>query len=85
MLCLGFVASAGTPGRAEEPGASGGLVINDQEYLEMPGLKLTVWQAQRLWGVDQPTCEAVIERLTEARFLARTRDGAVVLRASTSV
>ena len=55
------------------------------EFLEMPGLKLTVWQAQRLWGVDQPTCEAVIERLTEARFLARTRDGAVVLRASTSV
>ena len=55
------------------------------EFLEMPGLKLTVWQAQRLWGVDQPTCEAVIEALTEARFLARTRDGAVVLRASTSV
>ncbi len=55
------------------------------EFLEMPGLKLTVWQAQRLWGVDQPTCEAVIEELTEARFLARTRDGAVVLRASTSV
>ena len=55
------------------------------EFLEMPGLKLTVWQAQRLWGVDQPTCEAVIARLTEARFLARTRDGAVVLRASTSV
>jgi Fic family protein len=55
------------------------------EFLEMPGLKLTVWQAQRLWGVDQRTCEAVIEELTEARFLARTRDGAVVLRASTSV
>jgi Fic family protein len=53
------------------------------EFLEMPGLKLTVWQAQRLWGVDQPTCEAVIDELTEARFLARTRDGAVVLRSST--
>lgn len=52
------------------------------EFLEMPGLKLTLWQAQRLWGVDQPTCEAVIEELTEARFLVRTRDGAVVLRSS---
>jgi hypothetical protein len=54
------------------------------EFLEMPGLKLTVSQAQRLWGFDRPTCEAVIERLTEAQFLLRTRDGAVVLRAATS-
>ena len=23
------------------------------EYLEMPGLKLTLAQAQRLWGLDQ--------------------------------
>lgn len=54
------------------------------EFLEMPGLKLTVPQAQRLWGFDRRTCEAVIEELTEARFLSRTRDGAVVLRAATS-
>lgn len=54
------------------------------EFLEMPGLKLTVPQAQRLWGVDRHTCEAVIHELTESRFLARTRDGAVVLRAATS-
>jgi hypothetical protein len=54
------------------------------EFLEMPGLKLTVPQAQRLWGVDRRTCEAVIEELTETRFLSRTRDGAVVLRAATS-
>jgi hypothetical protein len=50
------------------------------EFLEMPGLKLTVSQAQRLWGMDQPTCEALIDELTESRFLARTRDGAFVLR-----
>lgn len=54
------------------------------EFLEMPGLKLTVPQAQRLWGFDRHTCEAVIEELTEARFLSRTRDGAVVLRAATT-
>jgi hypothetical protein len=54
------------------------------EFLEMPGLKLTVSQAQRLWGVDRGTCEAVIADLTEARFLCRTRDGAVVLRAATT-
>ncbi|HSK11223.1 MAG TPA: hypothetical protein VK911_16690 [Vicinamibacterales bacterium] len=54
------------------------------EFLEMPGLKLTVPQAQRLWGVDRHTCEAVIEELTASRFLARTRDGAVILRAATA-
>jgi hypothetical protein len=54
------------------------------EFLEMPGLKLTIPQAQRLWGIDRMTCEAVIETLMEARFLLRTRDGAVVLRAATT-
>lgn len=52
------------------------------EFLEMPGLKLTVSQAQRLWGMDRSTCEALIDELTESRFLSRTRDGAVVLRAT---
>jgi hypothetical protein len=52
------------------------------QFLEMPGLKLTVAQAQRLWGIDRATCEAVIEELTACRFLARTRDGAFVLRAA---
>jgi hypothetical protein len=43
------------------------------EYLEMPGLQLTVKQAQRLWGLDEETCEHVLEFLLEARFLVRTR------------
>jgi len=52
------------------------------EFLEMPGLKLTVPQAQRLWGVDRKTCEGLIEELMASRFLSRTRDGAVVLRSA---
>jgi sulfite reductase beta subunit-like hemoprotein len=48
------------------------------EFLEMPGLKLTTRQAQQLWGIDRATCEALIEELTACRFLARTRDGAVI-------
>jgi len=52
------------------------------EFLEMPGLKLTVAQAQRLWGMDRSTCEALIEHLTTARFLAWTHDGAVIQRAT---
>jgi Fic family protein len=52
------------------------------EYLEMPGLRLTRAQAQRLWGVDARTCEQLLSALTETRFLARTKDGAFVLSAS---
>jgi hypothetical protein len=50
------------------------------EFSEMPGLKLTTAQAQRLWAIDPPTCERVINSLTESGFLVRTRDGAVVVR-----
>ena len=30
------------------------------EYIEMPGLRLTVAQAQRLWGLDRAVCDAVL-------------------------
>jgi hypothetical protein len=48
------------------------------EYLEMPGLRLTFEQAQRLWRLDETACEAVLGALVDARFLARTRDGAFI-------
>ena len=41
------------------------------EFLEMPGLRLTTRQAQRLWGIDRPTCEALLEFLVDAKFLCR--------------
>ena len=46
------------------------------EYLEMPGLKLTCLQAQRLWALDEQTCAEILDSLTEARFLHRQHDGA---------
>jgi hypothetical protein len=46
------------------------------EYLEMPGLRLTLTQAQRLCGVDRATCQRVLDELVEARFLCVKRDGA---------
>jgi hypothetical protein len=49
------------------------------EYLEMPGLRLTSAQAQRLWGLDRRTCEDLLSTLTQVHFLARTRDGSFVL------
>jgi hypothetical protein len=44
------------------------------EFLEMPGLRLTIRQAQRLWGLDARTCQAVIDRLVADSSL-RLQDG----------
>lgn len=46
------------------------------EYLEMPGLQLTVSQAARLWALDRATSEDVLERLVSAGFLWRSQVGA---------
>ena len=45
------------------------------EFLEMPGLRLTCQQAQRLWGLDERTCLRLLEFLVEAKFLCRTGHG----------
>ena len=52
------------------------------EYLEMPGLRLTSAQAQRLWGLDRRNCDELLSTLTQGHFLARTRDGAFILSSS---
>lgn len=44
------------------------------EYLEMPGLALTVEQAGRLWGVDAPTSRRLLDALVDREFLRRTGD-----------
>ena len=48
------------------------------EYLEIPGLHLTRQQVQRLWGLDDVTCDALLEALIDGRFLRRTRTGAYI-------
>jgi hypothetical protein len=45
------------------------------EFREMPGLRLTIAQACRLWQVDPATCEAVLQTLLADRFLVRTSNG----------
>jgi hypothetical protein len=42
----------------------------------MPGLRLTASQARRLWGLDNVSCEALLDALVDSMFLSRTRDGA---------
>ena len=48
------------------------------EYLEMPGLRLTLEQAQRLWHLRRPECEELLVTLVDAGFLSKTRAGAFV-------
>src|SRR5437773_1784974 len=45
------------------------------EYLEMPGLRLTRPQAQRLWGLDEQTCMKLLDRLVDLKFLVVGADG----------
>jgi len=55
------------------------LAIVRGEFLEMPGLRLTSQQAQRLWALDAETCESLLRTLEDAAFLRRTRGGDYVL------
>ena len=45
------------------------------EFLEMPGLRLTAREAQRLFGLDATTCDEVLAGLLQCGFLARTVNG----------
>jgi hypothetical protein len=51
------------------------------EYREMPGLKLTVSQAARLWHLDPPSIEHLLNRLVADGVLRRTAAGAYLVRA----
>jgi hypothetical protein len=55
------------------------LVTRMQDaFLESPTLRLTLPQAERRFGVDRVTCDAVLGTLADATVLARTSEGAFV-------
>ena len=43
--------------------------------MEMPGLRLTVEQVERLCGVDKTMCRAVLDALVDIKFLRVNADG----------
>jgi len=45
------------------------------EYLEMPGLKLTIDQIQRLCGIEPRMCKPVLDTLVKTSFLRLNSDG----------
>jgi hypothetical protein len=55
------------------------LLLIRGEYLEMPGLHLTRPQVRRLWGLDQSTCDVLLETLQKSNFLRVTATGGFVL------
>lgn len=48
------------------------------EFVEMPGLELTLPQAVRLWGLGADDCRHVLDSLAEAGFLRWTARRTVV-------
>ena len=60
------------------PDVTDWLQLIRAEYLEDPGLCLTRAQAQRLWGLDPVTSEALLAALVAVKFLRRTSQDAYV-------
>jgi hypothetical protein len=54
------------------------LLRIEGEYREMPGLSLTMSQAERLWGLDRRTCRVALTKLIERRVLRRASNGTYV-------
>jgi hypothetical protein len=48
------------------------------EYAELPDLRLTFWQARRLWNLSEELCERALRDLVASGFLAQTPDGSYV-------
>jgi hypothetical protein len=48
------------------------------EFIESPGMCLTLRQAARLWGIAPEECAQVVERLIADDFLRWTRNGELV-------
>ena len=48
------------------------------EYAEMPGLRLTLAQAARLWQLDVAICETLLQQLALNMCLRKMPDGAYI-------
>jgi len=51
------------------------LAVIRGEYLELPGMTLSIRQASRLWSLEETTCRHLLEYLAATGFLTRGADG----------
>ena len=54
------------------------LVRMQTEWTEMPQLKITSRQAQRLWNLSNDVCETAFAALIRKGFLVQAPDGAYI-------
>jgi hypothetical protein len=45
------------------------------EFVEMPDLRLSAEQVERLCGVEHTMCQSILDALVDAKFLCRKPDG----------
>ena len=67
-----------SPVHSKTPDASTSSVVHRirGEYLEMPGLTLTVRQAARLWGLEVTQSQRLLSELVDSQFLVADARGA---------
>ncbi len=71
-----YCSDAGKPATANTTTAAAAWIERiDSEYREMPGLRLTLAQAARFWGLQAPQCHALLGALVERGRLVETPDG----------
>lgn len=63
---------------AEQSTVHDWLRLIQAEYLELPGLNLTKAQIQRLWNLEPPLCDTLVDALVAAEFLRKTHREAYV-------
>jgi hypothetical protein len=61
-----------------QPDLTASLALVRSEFEEMPGLCLTKPQFRKLWGLDAPECDRLIEALLASNFLRLTSSGRYV-------
>ena len=54
------------------------VALIQMEYAELPELRLTFRQAQRLWDLQADVCERALSQLIASGYLVRTVDDAYV-------
>ena len=61
------------PSSLSSYGATCQRILSD--FTELPGLRITAAQAQRLWNLEPFACDAMLGALVDAGFLARDGRG----------
>lgn len=61
-----------------DPELADWVLLVRSEYIESPGLSLTLAQARRLWAIEARLCEAIFAALIADGFLRHTREGRFV-------